>query len=68
MSAAWFNPTNWTPYGVPMADDVVTIVAGTVDIPGYAFTDLHVSGGTLRGGFAVAGTMVWTGGSTVPGA
>jgi len=65
VSADWFDPGNWSPAGVPGANDVATVNSGTVDIPTDAtVAALTFGGGTIQGAgtLTVTGTLDWTAG------
>lgn len=63
-STAWLTTTNWTPNGIPGADDTAIINSGVPSLPGPSETLPHIqlNGGTLGGQGTVTSTMVWNGG------
>ena len=62
----WFDPTQWTPQGVPGPSSEATIAAGAVSLnTARQVRTLHLSGGTLRGSgsLTVISLMDWSGGA-----
>ena len=51
ISSDWYNPTNWTPNGIPAANDIVTFTNGTINLsaPVVISNQFNWAGGTLSG-------------------
>ena len=62
---AWNEPSNWTPNGVPGANDAATIIGGHVKLPNEVTVGtVWLEGGTVEGPgtLAIAKTFNWRGG------
>ena len=65
VSSDWFNPQNWSPNGVPGAQDTATINSTTVNLSSdTTVANLNLGGGVLTGSgiLTVTGILNWTGG------
>jgi len=64
VSSDWNNPTNWSPRGVPGANDAVLVNSGTLNVaPNASFALLTLDGAaTVTGSLRVSSTMNWNSG------
>lgn len=65
----WNTPASWTPVGIPVAGDNVTISVGTVTVSAAAAcTNITISGGTLvlNAGLTVGGVWMYNSGTFTP--
>ncbi len=73
VSSDWYNPTNWTPTGVPAASDTINFGSGSINLtaPVTIAGQFNWSGGNLGGSpllITATGVLNWSGGQINPGA
>lgn len=63
-STGWLTASNWSPNGVPGADDTAIITSGSPQLPGDAVTLPHIQlvSGVLAGTGTITSSMIWSAG------
>jgi CARDB/Divergent InlB B-repeat domain/Bacterial Ig-like domain len=73
INSDWFNPTNWTPSGVPASNDTVNFNSGAINLTAPVMIDGQFNwvGGSLGGSLLTVGlngVLNWSGGQLSTGA